>query len=140
LVQKHMLSARQKQYQRILEENNDIRRLSDNASDFADRILELEKTLASQTRWTELLELLAEKRPKGLRFEQLGSDRPGDKMGIVSIGVSGWARSQADVTQFIGELQRVPFLSDISLASLEREEKSTVTSFRIVCSLHLHDT
>lgn len=139
-AQEHMLRARRKQYQRVLDENNDIRRLSDNATNLAARILELEQTLASQTRWTELLELLVEKRPKGLRFEQLGSERPGDNGDIVAIGLTGWSRSQADVTQFIAELQRIPFLSGISLASLEREEGSNLTSFRIICSLHLHDT
>ncbi len=140
LTGEHMLNARRRQYQRVLDENSDMRRLSDNTADLARRILELEQTLASQTRWTELLELLVEKRPKGLRFEQLGSERPDDSDDVVVIGLTGWSRSQADVTEFIGKLQQVQFLSNISLASLERLEDSNLTAFRIVCSLHLYDT
>lgn len=132
------LAARTAAYERILSENADIAAVSEENSSLAGQILGLESTLMRQSRWVTLLEFLSSAKPKTLHFSSLGSDEVSEGSARVRLGLAGWAVRQEDVTGFIGTLQKTPFLSDISLSSLERQNSRRV-AFRITCSLRLYD-
>jgi Tfp pilus assembly protein PilN len=75
-------------------------------------------------------------RPEGLYFEMLGSEPVKGPPGFVRIAVSGWARSEKLVADFIEHLQKDNSISNISLSSLEKNEKKTnLCDFKIICIL-----
>jgi lipid-binding SYLF domain-containing protein len=75
-------------------------------------------------------------RPDGLFLEMLGSDGSAAS-GKVSVAFSGWAYNESQVTGFIASLQKSGLYSGVSLSSLERNESSNVSTFRITCTLKL---
>jgi Tfp pilus assembly protein PilN len=132
-----MLEARRSRYERVLSSNEDIRELREDNRELAQRILQLRQTLTRQTNWSEFLELLGTSRPDGLSFVQLGSEPVPETEGRMRIALAGWAEREADVTSFISRLQRSSILSNVSLASLQREGPNA-SRFKVECTLRLY--
>jgi hypothetical protein len=130
------LASYKKQYQAILSSNPDLKVLLGQNDSLARLILSAHDEALSQTRWARMLQTLGTIRPDGLFMEMLGSDGTA-LSGKVRVAFSGWAYNESQVTGFIASLQKSGLYSGVSLSSLERNESSNVSTFRITCTLNL---
>jgi Tfp pilus assembly protein PilN len=102
----------------------------------AKAILQFRDKSSARTNWAPFLHALGTQRPEGLYFEMLGSEPVKSSPGSLRIAVSGWARNEKLVADFIAHLQKDRHISNISLSSLEKNEKKTdICDFKILCIL-----
>jgi hypothetical protein len=130
------LASYKKQYQVILASNPDLKVLLGKNDSLARLILSAHDASLAQTRWGQMLQAFGTIRPDGLFLEMLGSDGSAAS-GNVRVAFSGWAHNESQVTGFIASLQKSGLYSGVSLSSLERNESSNVSTFRITCTLKL---
>ena len=131
----HLRSARAA-YARTLNQSADLKSLLDKNESIARRAVDLEQRFAHKTNWTALLSTIGSARPDGLYLDRFGSEGLDSRTNAVKIALSGWAGNDTAVTRFIGRLQAVPFISDISLSSMEQSAEYKHSLFTIVCSAH----
>lgn len=128
------------EYRSILFNNNEIRSLIDSGDSLSEKILHLQKTLSHPTRWAAFLQALGENRPNGLYYEQLGSEPQGKTDQVLRVALAGWATNETVVTEFLKTMQSRSVVSNITLASLERDLKSKdLYKFKIICTLQLEE-
>jgi hypothetical protein len=109
-------------------------------TELAQRVLAIQGTFSRQTRWSELLGLLAQSATPDLRLEALGSEPVQGDATRMRIALAGSATRETAVTDFIAILQKVPYLGDFPLPVLERDERRKGVRFRLVCTLQLCDS
>ena len=79
-------------------------------------------------------------RPDNLYFERLASEPVKDKENVINIALGGWTENESSVTEFISVLQELPYVTQITLSSMERDKKkSSVYLFKILCTLLLNE-
>lgn len=129
----------QSEYERILTDNKDIRDLLVQGESLAAKLKRIEKLSVTMTSWSRFLHQLGEKRPPRLFFERLGSEpvlSGADRK--VRVVISGWADNETTVTELIKNLNTSEIISQISLSSMERDNKQKdYCRFKIVCTLTL---
>ena len=130
------LASYKKQYQAILASNPDLKVLLGKNDSLARLILSAHDAAFAQTRWAQMLQAFGAIRPDGLFLEMLGSDGSAAS-GKAAVAFSGWAYNESQVTGFITSLQKSGLYSGVSLSSLERNESSNLSTFRITCTLKL---
>ena len=130
------LASYKKQYQTILASNPDLKVLLGKNDSLARLILSAHDAALDQTRWAQMLQTFGTIRPDGLFLEMLGSDGSAAS-GKAAVAFSGWAYNESQVTGFIASLQKSGLYSGVSLSSLERNESSNVSHFRITCTVKL---
>jgi hypothetical protein len=127
------------EYQKIIVNNEEIKKLIDRSNELAETIIRLENTFSRQTIWGKFFHSIGEARPKGLFFERFGTAEPAkERKEGVSVAISGWTAEEKNVTVFISKLQDLPYVTQITLSSLERNKKSTY-EFNIKCTLLLNE-
>ena len=130
------INAYASQFQSTISNNKEIKDLLAENGVLAKEILQFRDKSSGQTNWALFLHALGTQRPEGLYFEMLGSEPVKGSSGSARIAVSGWARSEKLVADFIARLQKDDRISNISLSSLEKNEKKTnLCDFKIVCIL-----
>jgi Tfp pilus assembly protein PilN len=130
------LASYKKQYQAILANNPDLKVLMGKNDSLARLIISAQDEALGQTRWSQMLQTLGTVRPEGLFLEMLASEGAAAS-GSVRVALSGWAYNESQVTGFIASLQKSGVYSGVSLSSLERNESSNLSNFRITCTLNL---
>ncbi|MDG5816206.1 PilN domain-containing protein [Chitinispirillales bacterium ANBcel5] len=136
----HQLSEKQRLYNSILKEDQDIRDLTEKSEKLSQEILSFKQTYSRRTNWSRLLQALGESRPDDLFIERLGSEPIGGSDDRIRIAIGGWAHSETSVTRFIANLQSLTFIHGISLSSLERDaEEREICRYRIICTLDLFE-
>lgn len=139
------LFARQKmtyesEYKKVIVNNTEIKKLIDRNDDLAETILRLDKTFSHQTVWGKFFNAIGKGRPDGLFFERLQSKPVEGKEQVVRIALSGWTAKERNVTEFIAKLQSVNYVTQITLASMERDKKKrSIFGFKIKCTLLLNE-
>jgi hypothetical protein len=124
-------------YQEVLVSNKEIRSQIKQNDYLARSVLRLRKTLAHQTSWARLLEALGEKRPATLHLQRLGSMPVEGRSDRVRIALTGSSEEIAHVTELIARLQKLPFITDARLSTMERDSKNPkINRFKILCVLH----
>jgi Tfp pilus assembly protein PilN len=128
----------EQKYQQVFADNKEIRTLVNQTNLVAKKVTRIEATFAHQTVWGRLLDALGKDRPDGLFLERLGSQPTGKNDGRIQIAITGWVPREDLVTDFIATLQKMPFVMDIKLESMQRDKVQTaISEFRIVCTLIL---
>jgi Fimbrial assembly protein (PilN). len=126
------------QFRSTISNNKEIKDLLVKDEALAKSILQFRDQSSAQTNWAQFLHTLGMQRPEGLYLEMLGSEAVKGSPGTARIAVSGWARSEKLVADFIAHLQRNSCISNISLSSLEKNEKKPdLCDFKIVCILKI---
>ncbi len=133
-------SKRRQAYEQAVAGSSETRQFLEENRELAERILSLRASFARQTRWAALLALLGEKRSNGLALDMLGSEPVSGDSSRVRIALAGTAARETDATDFIAMLQKVEYLSAISLSALERDREGSSIRFRMVCTLRLYDS
>lgn len=134
------LKAYEQEYQHVIAHNEDIKKLIERNDALAETIIRMEETFSKSTVWGKFLQAIALQRPSDLFFERLASEPIQSREDQVRIALSGWTSKEVSVTRFIGTLQELPFITKITLSSLEREKKKkTVYGFKIICTLFLNE-
>ena len=124
------------QFQSAISNNKEIKDLFAENGALATMILQFRDKSSAKTNWAPFLHALGAQRPEGLYLEMLGSEPVKGSSGSARIAVSGWARSEKLVADFIARLQKDDRISNILLSSLEKnEKKTTLCDFKIVCVL-----
>jgi Tfp pilus assembly protein PilN len=126
------------EYKNILNNNSEIRELTQSGETLAKKLLRIETFAAHPTRWGQFLEFLGNVRPPKLFFERLGSEQSPDSR-VIKIAIAGWADSETTVTDFIQKMNTSPFISNVTLSTLERDNKQNTTRFKILCSVQLSE-
>jgi Tfp pilus assembly protein PilN len=130
------INAYASQFQSTISNNKEIKDLFAENGALARMILQFRDKSSAKTNWAPFLHALGAQRPEGLYLEMLGSEPVKGSSGSARIAVSGWARSEKLVADFIARLQRDDRISNISLSSMEKNEKKTnLCDFKIVCIL-----
>jgi hypothetical protein len=124
-------------YKSILNNNTDIRSLTLTGESLAKKLLRIEKFAAAPTNWNRFFELIGSIRPKSLYFDRLASEQRAANSDAVKIAISGWADSEMTVTDFLQKLNKPDYVSNVSLSTLERDNKLNKTRFKIVCNVTL---
>ncbi|NLG19236.1 MAG: hypothetical protein GX556_18075 [Fibrobacter sp.] len=124
-------------YNNIIANNTEIKELLKSGESLAKKHIRLQRIATNQTDWGRFLYHLGSSRPDGLFFERLGSEpMPGDAE-KVRIALSGWAGSETIVTEMIKKLSVPGFITNVSLSSLERDEKQKdYCRFKVICTLN----
>lgn len=136
---KSRINQYQLEYKRILTENKEIRDLLTQGETLAAKLKRIQ-TLSSQvSNWSQFLHELGLKRPPGLFFERLGSEPLNSGTDRrVRLVMSGWADNETTVTNLIKRLNSSPSISQITLSSMERDNKQKdYCRFKIICTLKL---
>ncbi|MGB7566824.1 MAG: PilN domain-containing protein [Chitinivibrionales bacterium] len=130
------INAYASQFQSTISNDKDIKNLLAENGMLANEILQFRDKSLARTNWALFLHALGTQRPEGLYFEMLGSEPVKGSSGSARVAFSGWARSEKLVADFIARLQKDDRISNISLSSLEKnEKKTTLCDFKIVCIL-----
>ena len=130
------IKAYESQFRSTISNNKEIKDLLAENEASAKAILQFRDKSSAHTNWAPFLRTLGMQRPEGLYFEMLGSEPVKGPPGFVRIAVSGWARKEKLVADFIEHLQKDNSISNISLSSLEKNEKKTnLCDFKIICIL-----
>jgi Tfp pilus assembly protein PilN len=130
--------AYEKKYQQVFENNQEIRTLVDQTNQLARTIVRLQETFSNQTNWGRLLEDLGAGRPEGLYLERLGCQPVANDSARMQLALTGWVSREELVTSFIARLQKIPYVSQIKLSSMQRDKvKTSETQFKIICILKL---
>lgn len=124
-------------YKDILNNNTDIRTLTLAGESLAKKLLRIEKFAAAPTHWNRFFELIGSIRPKPLYFERMASEQKMANSDAVKIAISGWADSETTVTDFIQKLNKPDYVSNVSLSTLERDNKINKIRFKILCNVTL---
>lgn len=127
------------EYQKVIVHNQEIKNLLKSSDKLAETIMRMENTLKHRTVWGQFFQFIGEQRSGDLYFEKFGSEPVQNNTAVVRIAISGWTTRESSVTQFIGKLQELPFITRITLSSLERDQKDqTNYRFKIICSFVLN--
>lgn len=127
----------EKNYSELLTGNKELRDLLVTGTDLSKKLDRIESYSANRTQWSLFLSDLGTLRPHGVYFEKLVCDNE-DSGGKIRIGLTGWAESEQVVTLMIKKLNESEIISDIKLASIEKNEKQKENcGFKILCSLTL---
>jgi Tfp pilus assembly protein PilN len=125
-------------YNSRFSENNALQSLNSTANELAADIFSIKKAYTRSTGWGDLLSLLSEIRNDDLFLDRLGSENIQGAENSVRIALSGWARSETSVTEFVSGLQAADYIDNVSLASIERDAKNkNFCRFRIICTMQL---
>lgn len=125
-------------YRTIITNNLELKTLCDRNDSLARTILQLQKKSSRQTQWGRFLDALGESRPVDLYFDKLGSEPAAGSASKVRIAISGSAKSETLVTDFMTRLQKSGTVSNVSLSFLEKNEKNaTICNFRIICLMNI---
>ena len=128
------------EYRHVISHNKDVRKIIDRNEELAETILRLENTFARKTIWGKFLYVIASGKPDNLYFERLASEPVKEKEHIINIALNGWTENESSVTEFISTLQELPYVTQITLSSMERDKKkSSVYLFKILCTLLLNE-
>jgi len=137
-VAENRLLAAKKEYCRILEGNAEIRELAATGDTLSRRLMRINRQLSMRTTWGPFLHQLGSTRPRGLFLERLGSENVTDSASAIRIALAGWCENETVATEYIKALQESKYLSDVTLASMNRvSEQQTACRFRIICILSL---
>ncbi|HEX2956802.1 MAG TPA: PilN domain-containing protein [Chitinispirillaceae bacterium] len=134
---KQSLHSCEIEYKNILNNNNEIRTLSASGESLAKKIIRIQKFGATPTYWNRFLELIGSVRPKTLYFERFASEQLTENSNAVKIALAGWADSETTVTDFIQKLNKPDYVSNVSLSTLERDNKLNKVRFKVICSVTL---
>ncbi len=131
------IKACQFEYNRILTDNREIRDLLSQGELLAAKLDRITKLSSNVTCWSRFLHELGQKKPSRLFFERLGSEPVPGKQ-TVKVVLSGWADNESTITELIKNLNSSKLLSQISLSSMERDNKQKDhCRFKILCILNL---
>jgi len=134
------LAHSEEEYHSRLNENKALQELNKTADELAVKILSTKKAYTQSTRWGTVLTLLSEIKPDDLFLERLGTDHVAGAENSVRIALSGWARTETSVTEFISGLQASGFITNVSLSSMERDARNgNICRFRILCTMQLYN-
>lgn len=134
------LLAAKNDYLRILEGNTEIRELAATADTLSRRLMRINRQLSMRTTWGPFLHQLGSTRPRGLFLERLGSESVIDSVSATRIALAGWCENETVATEYIKALQESKYLSDVTLASMNRiSEQQTACRFKIICILSLSE-
>ena len=126
-------------YQHVISHNKDVKKIIDRNNELAETILRLEDTFNRKTLWGKFFHAIASSKSDNLYFARLGSEPVKDNENIIRIALTGWTPKESSVTDFISILQELPYITQITLSSMERDKKKTsVYSFKILCTLLLN--
>lgn len=124
------------EYNSIIANNTEIKDLLKSGETLAKKHLRLQSLATQPTQWGKLLHYLGSKRPVGLFFERFGSEPVPGQKNQFRAALTGWAESETIVTEMIKRLNSPHFITNVSLASLERDEKlKDYCRFKILCTL-----
>ena len=127
----------EKEYQSKVTGNTEVQQLIAYNNVLGKKILERENNLVANTHWGEFLQLIGEKKPQGLYFDNLTSEPVNGSVNSVRVGLSGYAHDESQVTELVLQLKKAAFLSDITIMALGNNDKNkTVCNFKIVCVLN----
>ena len=125
-----------KNYQDILANNSEIRELIAVGDRLSGQIMRLNQRASRRTTWGPFLQSIGSLRPSGLFFERLGSEPLQGPDAKIRIAMAGWCENETIATSFIKALKGKPFLSDVTLASMERiNGQQPACRFKILCVL-----
>jgi len=132
------LTSYKQMYKNILAGNQEVKKLLANGEGLANKTLRLEKTIGRSTRWSEFLQVLGEERTKGLYFERFGSEPISESDQNVRIALAGWSSAETVVTDLIKKIEKIPYISNVALSSLEQDEKrNDIYRFKVLCKFKL---
>lgn len=133
-------TAYENEYQKVIVNNQEIKKLLLRSNELAETITRLENTLSRQTIWGKFFHAIGKERPEGLYFERLGTEPLKDKEQVVRVAISGWTEKETNVTDFIAKLQDMPYVTQITLSSMERNKKKrSIFGFKVLCTLLLNE-
>lgn len=133
---KRQVTDARKRYENILANNNEIRELISAGDCLSNRIMQINRRASRKTKWGPFLQSIGSLRPTGLFFERLGSEPLPGSNSKMRIALAGWCENETVATSFIKTLNGVPFLSGVTLASMERiNVQQPACRFKIVCVL-----
>ena len=133
-------TAYENEYQRVIGNNKEIKKLLKRSNELAGTITRLENTLSRQTIWGKFFYTVGKERPEGLFFERFGTEPIPDEEQTVRVAISGWTAQETKVTDFIARLQEMPYVTHITLSSLERNKKrKSIFGFKVLCTLLLNE-
>lgn len=128
------------EYRRVISHNQDVKKIIDRNKELAETILRLENTFTHKTIWGKFLHVIASGKPDNLYFERLASEPVKEKGNVINIALNGWTENESSVTEFISTLQELPYVTQITLSSMERDKKKpSVYLFKILCTLLLNE-
>jgi len=133
------LGSYESQYNSMFSNNVSIKSIVARNESLAKAILSLEQEMSAYTNWTQLLNVLGTEKTDDILFDKLGSEPVADKkISAVRIAITGCARNEVAVTGLISRLQKISFLSKVTLASLAKSEKNANTNdFKILCTMNV---
>jgi len=139
-IAQRRLNAYESQYQNLMVNNTEIRTIQRRNDSLARSILRAQKKSSRQTHWGRFLDALGASRPPGLYFDKLGSEPVKGSAIQVRIAISGSAKSETLVTDFMARLQKNAAVSNLSLSLVEKNEKmKSICNFRILCVINITD-
>ncbi len=128
------------EYNKVVVNDKEINKLLKRNNELVSTIVRLQKTLSNQTIWGKFFHTLGEGRPKDLFFERIGTDPVKDKENIVRVAIAGWTQKEGSITELIAKLQDMPYVTQITLSSMERNKKKrSIYGFKILCTLLLNE-
>jgi hypothetical protein len=131
------INGYESQFRSTISNDREIKALLAENATIAKGIIKLREKSSAQTNWAPFLHLLGMQRPDGLYFEMLGSEPVKGPSGV-RIALSGWARSEKLVADFISHVQKNDRISNISLSSMEKNDKNpNLCNFKILCVLKI---
>ncbi len=132
--------AYEAEYQDVIANNQDIKKLTDRNNELAETILRLEETFTRRTLWGRFLHEIGKSKPADLYFERFGSEPIKNNPQSIRIALTGWTPKELSVTKFIASLQDMPYVTQITLSSMERDKKNrSKYGFKILCTLLLNE-
>lgn len=116
----------------------DLTALNQQNDSLAALIMLKRSQFATSTNWAALLEALGAKRPAGLFYERLGCEQLPDNAGQLQLAISGNSPDELSVTTLLSELQNLTFISQGTIAKLERHANNQATvNYQILCIFQL---
>jgi Tfp pilus assembly protein PilN len=133
-------TAYENEYQKVIGNNQEIKKLLKRSNELAETIMRLENTLSRQTTWGKFFHAIGNERPEDLFFERLGTEPVKDKEQAVRVALTGWSSKEGNITDFIAKLQGMPYITEVILSSIERNKKKrSIFGFKILCTLLLNE-
>lgn len=132
----YKLSSLKKDYARIIASDAEVKELNKRNKELAATILYMESNISKRTRWAEFLYLLGKGVPKELFVEKLGSEPVKGADNQIKIALLGFASQEISITKLIALLQKTPYITKVSLVSMEKDKKSRDKyRFKVICTL-----
>lgn len=133
-------AAYEEEYQHIVVYNQEVKKLTERNNELAETILRLEDTFTRRTLWGKFLHEIGKNKPGDLYFERFGSEPIPNNSQAIRIALSGWTPEEKSVTNFIAKLQNMPYVTQITPSSIERDKKKrSIYGFKILCTLLLNE-